>query len=127
MAGPIILAVENEPLILAGIESALADGGFEIVAVSSADLAMRYLQDCTVAPAALITDIKLSGDMLTGWDLAYRAREMWRSISVIYISGDSAADWKSKGVPESVFIQKPFAAAQMISAASAALNKGIRP
>jgi hypothetical protein len=44
-------------------------------------------------------------------------------IPVIYISGDSAADWSAEGVPESIMISKPFVMAQIITAVASLLNK----
>lgn len=39
-------------------------------------------------------------------------------MAVVYMTGDSAADWASEGVPSSVMVQKPFAMAQLITAVS---------
>jgi len=124
MAGPIILVVEDEPLILADIEAALLDGGYEVLCCGTADQAMLHLENADEAPAGLITDIRLPGEQLSGWDIAHRARELSPEIGVIYMSGDSGGDWASKGVPESTFIQKPFASAQVVTAISTALNSG---
>jgi len=41
---------------------------------------------------------------------------------VVYLSGDSEADWTARGVPQSVFIAKPFAPAQVVTAISTLLN-----
>ena len=124
MAGPVILVVEDEPLILADIASALEEGGYQVIATATAHHALQYLEDCDAPPAGLITDIKLVGETLRGWDIAHRARELSPVIRIIYISGDSGGDWASKGVPESVFIQKPFASAQLVTAISSVLNNG---
>lgn len=125
MTGPLILVVEDEPLILADIESALREGGYDVVSATMADHAMRQLES-PEPPAGLITDIRLGGEQPSGWDIAHRARELCPAIGVIYMSGDSGGDWASKGVPESVFIQKPFASAQMVTAISSVLNSGSR-
>jgi len=126
MPGPLILVVEDEPLILADIESALIDGGYEVASATMADDAMRTLEESAEPPAGLITDIRLGGGQPSGWDIAHRARELSTGIGVIYMSGDSGADWASKGVPESIFIQKPFALAQMVTAISSVLNNSSR-
>jgi hypothetical protein len=39
-----------------------------------------------------------------------------------YLSGDSAEDWTSKGVPHSIMLPKPFAPAQLVTAVSQLLN-----
>jgi two-component system, OmpR family, response regulator len=42
---------------------------------------------------------------------------------VIYVSGDSVADWGVHGVPKSIMLSKPFAFPQLISALSSLLNE----
>jgi two-component system, cell cycle response regulator CpdR len=41
---------------------------------------------------------------------------------VVYISGDSAHDWTSRGVPRSMLVQKPLAPAQLITAVATLIN-----
>ena len=41
------------------------------------------------------------------------------------MSGNSAADWTSKGVPNSIMLEKPFAPAQLVTAISNLLNSGM--
>jgi hypothetical protein len=38
------------------------------------------------------------------------------------MSGDSSDDWGSKGVPNSIMLEKPFAPAQLVIAVSQLLN-----
>lgn len=71
--------------------------------------------------SGVITDIRL-GDGPSGWDVARQARYQFPKIAVVYMTGDSAADWTAQGVPNSVLLQKPFAYAQMIAAISTLLN-----
>ena len=73
---------------------------------------------------ALVTDINLGRDKLNGWDVARHAREIDPGFPVIYMSGDSAEDWASKGVPNSVMLSKPFAPAQLVTAVSQLLYTG---
>jgi hypothetical protein len=40
------------------------------------------------------------------------------------MSGASADDWASKGVPNSIMLSKPFAPAQLVTAVSNLLNTG---
>lgn len=75
---------------------------------------------------ALITDIKL-GQNLDGWELARRLREIDPNFPVVYMTGDSAEEWRSKGVPDSIRLQKPFAPAQLLTAVSQLLNTGTPP
>jgi hypothetical protein len=43
---------------------------------------------------------------------------------VVYITGDSAHEWTVHGVPNSVLVTKPFAAAQVVTAVSQLLTAG---
>ena len=70
---------------------------------------------------AVITDIRL-GAGPDGWAVARRARELVPNMPVVYMSGDSAPEWSSKGVPNSLMVAKPFAPAQIITAVSTLLN-----
>jgi DNA-binding NtrC family response regulator len=72
---------------------------------------------------ALVTDISLRGTM-DGWEVAQQAREIDPEFPIVYVSGASAADWASKGVPNSIMLEKPFAAAQLVTANSNLLNTG---
>ena len=40
------------------------------------------------------------------------------------MSGAHAADWASKGVPNSIMLEKPFAPAQLVTAVATLLNAG---
>jgi DNA-binding response OmpR family regulator len=71
---------------------------------------------------AVITDIKF-GAGPDGWDVGRRAREIIADMPVVYMSGDSAPEWTSKGVPNSIMVAKPFAPAQIITAVSTLLNQ----
>jgi hypothetical protein len=51
-----------------------------------------------------------------------KARAIDPEFPVVYISGASAADWPSKGVPNSIMLPKPFAPAQLVTAVSNLLN-----
>jgi len=70
---------------------------------------------------ALITDINRLGT-LDGWDVAKRARELKPDMPVIYMTGLAADDWASRGVPNSLLLQKPFAPAQIVTAVAQMLN-----
>jgi DNA-binding response OmpR family regulator len=71
---------------------------------------------------ALVTDVNLGRDRMDGWEVAKRAREIDPAFPVVYMSGDSADDWGSKGVPNSIMLEKPFAPAQLVTAVSQLLN-----
>jgi DNA-binding response OmpR family regulator len=118
--GPLLLYVEDEPLILDLAVTALEDAGFTVEPLGGAAQAMDALESRAGEFKALITDIDL-GTEVDGWEIATRARELRPDLPVIYVSGGSSNDWPSKGVPGSVMIVKPYAFAQLVVAVSTAL------
>jgi CheY-like chemotaxis protein len=68
-----------------------------------------------------VTDISL-GAKGTGWEVARRARELNPNLAVVYMSGDSAAEWHAQGVPQSVMVPKPFAPTQVVVAVASLAN-----
>ena len=120
---PVILVVEDEPLIQSFVEEALGDGGFEPDVTSSGEEAVTLLKGHKGKYRALVTDINLQGKM-DGWEVAQHAREIDPAFPVVYMSGAAAADWASKGVPNSIMLSKPFAPAQLLTAVSNLLNNG---
>ena len=119
---PNVLVVEDDPLIQSIVEETLTDGGFEIIIASSAEDAIDLLDAQKVKYRALVTDINMGHDKLDGWGVARRAREIDAGLPVVYMTGASADDWASKGVPSSVLLRKPFAPAQLLTAVSQLLN-----
>jgi len=121
MPEPIILLVEDEPLILLVAQDALEAGGFKVIAAQLASDALEVLDNRLGELAGLITDVRLPGDT-SGWDIARLARERKSDLPLIYTTGDSAADWAAQGVPNSLVVQKPYAGAQLLTAISTLLT-----
>jgi CheY-like chemotaxis protein len=120
---PVVLVVEDDPLLQAILEEALTEGGFEVVLASSGEEAITLLSGHKGHHVALVTDINLS-ETTEGWDVAKRAREIDPHFPVVYMTGASADEWGSKGVPNSILLNKPFAPAQLVTAVSQLLNAG---
>jgi DNA-binding response OmpR family regulator len=121
---PIILVVEDDQLIQSVVEEALQEGGFEVDLFSSARQAIEKLDNAGGKYRALVTDINLGRDEPDGWEVGRHAREIDPEFPVVYMSGDSAEAWASKGVPNSIMLSKPFAPAQLVTAVSQLLNAG---
>lgn len=113
------LVAEDEALIAALIESTLADEGYEVTVVESGSDAMAALS-CSGSFGLLVTDIRMEPGP-NGWTVAMHARELQPSIAVIYITGDSMAEWRLYGVPDSVLVEKPFFAQQLAAAVACVL------
>lgn len=120
---PVILVVEDEELLQSFVADALHDGGFDAVVASSGEEAVTLLEARDSQYRALVTDIDLKGEM-DGWQVAQHAREIQPEFPIVYMSGAAAADWTSKGVPNSVMLSKPFAPAQLLTALANLLNNG---
>ena len=118
-----VLVVEDDQLVQSLVEETLSDGGFEPGIVTSGEEAVALLKGHKDKYRALVTDINLQGKM-DGWDVAQHAREINPEFPVVYMSGAAAADWASKGVPNSIMLSKPFAPAQLLTAVSNLLNSG---
>ena len=116
-----IALVEDEPLIQELLISELEEAGYSIELAAEGKSAIAMLARRPQEFRALVTDIKLPGD-IRGWDIAQRARELNPAIAVIYMSGDSTDDWAAYGVPKSVMITKPFARQQVGVAVAQLLN-----
>jgi two-component system, OmpR family, response regulator len=117
-----VLLVEDEVLILEIVQDALEQAGFRVQAVPSSFAALEFLSEGVAQLAGLVTDIRL-GEGPSGWDLARHARRNRPDLPVIYMSGDSAADWPVEGVPRSKVVQKPFAVGQIVTALSTMLTQ----
>ena len=117
MPTPMLLLVEDEAVVQEWMHTELVDAGFAVVAAADGTQALAELEADVQRFKAVITDVRL-GDGPDGWDVGRRARELVADMPVVYVSGDSADAWTSKGVPNSVMIMKPFVTAQLITAVS---------
>jgi len=117
---PVILVIEDEAALQDIVEEALTDGGFAADIHSSGEEALTMFRGRVKEYKALVTDIGLKGQ-LSGWEVA-AIREVDPAFPVVYMSGAHADEWASEGVPNSIMLAKPFAAAQLITAVSQLLN-----
>lgn len=120
---PVVLIVDDDEGIQHLLEEALEEGGFVTRVTSSGEEAIGLL-NANETYCALIIDISFGSDHVKGWSVARRARALNPDLPVIYITGGSSDDWSVHGVPKSVLLGKPFAAAQLLTALSQLLNVG---
>ena len=119
---PIVLVIEDDDSIQTVVEDALSDAGFEPAIAPSGEEAVTLLKGMKNTYRALVTDITLRGK-IDGWEVAQQARQIDPEFPIVYISGKSAAEWPSKGAPNSVMLPKPFAPAQLVTAIANLLNR----
>jgi DNA-binding response OmpR family regulator len=116
-----ILVVEDDHLIQAMVEEALSDGGFASSITASGEEAITLFQENKSKFRALVTDVNLLG-RFDGWEVARAAREIDPAMPVVYMTGTQGEEWASKGVPNSLLLNKPFAPAQLVTAIANLLN-----
>lgn len=121
MNKPIVLIVDDEPLISIMVEVALEEAGFDVRSVTDAAEAEKAVVELDNRLSALVTDIRL-GAGPNGWSVATKTREKLPHLPVVYMTGDSASDWSAFGVPESILVHKPFVGAQIITAVTTLMN-----
>lgn len=115
-----LLYVEDVLIVAMVVTWALEEAGFQVRHELNGKCGVNALQDRPDAYHALVTDIRLPE--LDGWAMARQAREINPRIPVVYLTGDSAADWSTKRVADSVLLQKPFANSDLIAAIRRLIN-----
>lgn len=111
-ARPLLLVVEDEPLVRELIVLELEEAGYDIVEAEDGPTAIGILErehDVVL----LFTDIRLPGGM-TGWDIAERARAIRPGLPVIYTTGYSSDDLRL--VAGAHFLKKPYRPAMVLDA-----------
>jgi DNA-binding response OmpR family regulator len=119
----VVLVIEDDQPIQSLVEDALSEAGFEPAIAPSGEEAVTLLKGNKGKYRVLVTDINLRG-RTDGWEVAKQAREIDPAFPVIYMTGASAGEYASRGVPNSILLTKPFAPAQLVTAVSQLLNTG---
>jgi DNA-binding NarL/FixJ family response regulator len=88
--GPLILLVEDEPLVRMTLATMLQTGGFQVMPVVHADEALEILE-AVPDISAVVTDVELTSSGLDGFELARRVRSRW-NIGVVIASGRARPD-----------------------------------
>jgi CheY-like chemotaxis protein len=115
----VILYVEDEAIVAMAVIMAFEDAGFNVEHAVTGHAAVRFLDHRIGEVSALVTDVRLPE--LDGWSVARSARQLRPELPVVYVSGDSAADWAAQGVPGSVMLQKPCSSDDIVDRVKALL------
>src|SRR6478736_8762193 len=99
------MVVEDEYDLQGLLEDTLVEGGFTADVLSSGEEALTLFRGGLKNYKALVTDVALKG-RLNGWEVAAQIRKTDPAFPVIYISGAHADEWASKGVPNSIMLNK---------------------
>lgn len=108
---PLVLVVEDEPLVRLDVTLALVDAGFSVIEVPDADEAAALLQT-RHSISLVFTDVELPGSM-SGLDLAHMIKDRWPDIPVVVTSGRVSGG----GEDADVFIPKPYDTDTVVSQA----------
>ena len=103
---PVVLVVEDEPLVRMLAADILEEADMEVVEASTAPAALAILESRDDI-AALFTDVDMPGGM-NGLELARIVHSRWRHIGIVVTSGVTRLgvdDLPGAGI----FIEKPYA------------------
>jgi DNA-binding NtrC family response regulator len=115
---PVVLLVEDEPMVREMIAFELDLAGFRVLEAASAEDGLRLLSE-QGSIDLLFTDIRLPGK--NGWQLAVEVRGVHPGVPILYASGYSDV---SQPLDRSKFLQKPYRPSQVLQAAA---DLGIKP
>jgi DNA-binding NtrC family response regulator len=83
---PIIMVVDDEPVIRETLLEILDDEGFDALGMSTANQALRWIE--LISPDILLTDVNMPG--FNGIELGIKIRQILPRCRVILISGHAA-------------------------------------
>jgi CheY-like chemotaxis protein len=102
---PVVLIVEDEPLVRVSACNMIEDAGFEVIEAANADEAIRILESRSDI-RVVFTDVHMPGTM-DGLKLAHAVRNRWPPIKIIVTSGRDLAT--EHDLPEGGrFFAKPY-------------------
>lgn len=123
---PVVVVIEDEEQVLAGLSLLLEAWHFDVVAAATEDEAVALLKRRGGPPAGIIADYRLRQGR-TGTEAVERIRALYRSaIPTIIITGDTTAPRlrgaEARGL---VVLQKPVAAPCLQSILAQTLKAGV--
>jgi DNA-binding NtrC family response regulator len=104
---PVVMVVEDEPLIRMNAADILEDDGFEVLEAATARAALSILEKRDGDIAALFTDVDMPGGM-NGLELAGIVHHRWPHVALVVTSGVVRVTGSLPG--DGVFIEKPYTA-----------------
>jgi two-component system, response regulator PdtaR len=108
-----ILVLEDEPLLRLDISDALSASGYEVIAVSNADDAIKVLEFRNDIHT-IFTDVDMPGSM-DGLKLAAAVRDRWPPVNIIVTTGMKTP--RRDEIPaRSLFIAKPYRHVEVLEA-----------
>ena len=117
-----ILAVEDDPHILLGLEEVLKSEGYEVVSCNRGDHAL----DCVIKnkPALILLDVMLPG--LSGYDICkqLRSRKIATPILMLTAKGQEIDKVVGLDLGADDYVTKPFGVRELLARIQALLRRG---
>jgi signal transduction histidine kinase len=118
-----VLLVEDDDQVRRGVETALADGGYRVLAARSGREGLELLGERGDDVELLLTDLVMPG--MDGRSVATEALKSHPHVKVLYMSGyaEHRALKQSAAGPPGPMLRKPFTAGEMMVAVREALGR----
>ncbi len=118
---PIVLVVEDEPIVRLVARDTLEESGFEVIEAHTAEEAVATLDGrCDIA--AIFTDVHTPG-CVDGLELARMAPERWPGVKIAVTSGRARPETCDLP-PNALFVPKPYNPGWLAKAIQALVSGG---
>lgn len=119
-AAPVVLLVDNEPVVRAVLAEVLRQSGFDVRTAGSGAEAVEMARH--TLPALVLMDVQMPG--LSGWDALDRLHEARPTLPVLMMSG---ADFRDEALARGAagFIAKPYRPVEVLRDVHEALGHAI--
>lgn len=124
---PVILLVEDEPLVRRTVARMLESEGFTVVGAEDGRAARDLLADSNLAPDLVVTDLRMPH--LNGAELGSAVGLLRPGVPVLYMSGfgNETKGWLAPEVINSCYLAKPFSREQLLDSVKRCLRQGGAP
>jgi DNA-binding NtrC family response regulator len=122
---PLILLVEDEPMVRRTVARMLDAEGYNVVEVEHGLAARDLLAQSTLFPDLVLTDLRMP--FLNGAELGDLVNQLRPGVPVLYMSGfgSETRGWLSPEVVDSCYIAKPFSREQLLDTVRRCLKQGL--
>lgn len=116
-----ILLVEDEDAVRSFSVRALQNKGYEVFEANSAEMAMQMLQEDKLTVDLMVSDVIMPG--MDGIELGRRVREMYPTMTIIFMSGYTEDKFKDDMGEDVHFLPKPFSLKQLAEKVKDVMDK----
>lgn len=124
---PVILLVEDEPLVRRTVARMLEAEGFSVVDAEDGRAARDLLTKSNLVPDLVVTDLRMPH--LNGAELGRAVSKLRPGVPVLYMSGfgTETSGWLAPEVLTSCYLAKPFSREQLLDTVRRCLQKAPPP